>query len=680
MRQDPIGSVRLPIDVPWVLGKMSEGEFRRIAGKPTRRGYVNCGRELDAKAARNLDKTVDIKYRLLNAADALGQRPKMSDLQKVINSVVEEYPDAVANYGRIPALSTLRAWRCRYGTHGIRDYASCLRKGLKQPRNSRMHPEVVKIVIKEVIIYWAEKLKTIAGTCDDIRSRISEFRCTAPVKEEELSKKLLKCPNKETIRNWIYSFACWDTYFEKHGRAKADAFFKASGIGVKTSRILELCMIDHTVIDCIVVDDVTGVVLGRPVLTLIICAHSRVVFGWYIGFDMASFAAVSECLKSASRPKLGCALANEHPFLQDFYGKPHELIVDNGLEFVGSSFLDAATDMAINIRICPVKSPTYKAIVERVFGTLNEQGIHTFQGTTLNKQKALLDNTDYKAQPVYTLTQLRELFGMLLSAYHLKPHGGLGGQSPAYVWTRDALRHGLPVFDDVKALDTHVNIAADRKLRRHGISFECLRYTSSDVSVLMDDLFRAKRGKAASIDVKIKYNPLNLAEIHVFNPSKAAYATLRCVNQQYAADLSLYQHMKIKDFARGESLKFISDDDMLAARRRLRDAILAASPKLKTQANRALKRLFQSRRVQEVINLRVGPEVVSIVQHEALAQDRTDGGKRTPSVPRNNKRRQVGGGPLAALPEPPKPSAPQSSEADNSYFESNILFEGYDHE
>lgn len=607
VRQDPLDARSLPIDVDWVLNKMCNGAFHRVAGRPTRRGYVNCAAEIDAQAARNLDKSANLRFRLLNAADALGPRPSRHQLQQVIYSTAEQYPEAVAEYGRLPTLTTLRSWRCRYGAPGRRDMASCLRKGLKQPRKSRLHPQVVKIVIEEVLRFWAEKLKTVTGTYDAIRARVFELNCSLTDETRSLSEHTFKRPNKETVRNWINSFACWDTYYMKYGRSKANAFFKASGNGVKTSTILELCMIDHTVIDCIIVDETTGVVLGRPVLTLIICAHSRVVFGWHIGFEMASFAAVSECLKSAARPKRGCAFADKHSILQDFYGKPHEIIVDNGLEFVGSSFLDAAADMAIHIRICPVKSPTYKAIVERVFRTLNENGIHTFEGTTLNKQKMLLEDTDYRSQPVYTLATLRDLFGQLLGVYHLQAHSGLGGQSPIHVWTQEGKKHGLRAFDDIRTLDTHVNLVVDRKLRRTGIAFECLRYSNADVSLLLDDLFTASRKKAASIDVKVKFNPLNLAEIHVFNPAKAAYVTLPCVNPHYASDLSLYQHKKIKDFAAKQSLKFISEADMLAARRQLNDAILEASPKLRTQTNRALKRLAQSERVQEVINLRVGP-------------------------------------------------------------------------
>lgn len=668
-----------PVDIAWVLTKINDGVFRRVAGKPTRRGYVNCALEVDAAAARSIDKSSELRFRLLNAVDQLGHRPNRHQLQHAIDSIAEQYPESVEQYGRTPKLKTIMAWRYRYGTPGQRNYADCLRKGLRQPRKSRLHPKIVAIVIEEVLKFWADTLKTVTGTYDDVRARVIELNLSLPEKVRSLSEQTFKRPHKETVRNWIYSFACWDTYYMKYGRTKANAFFKSSGSGVKTSRILELFMIDHTVIDCIVVDDVTGVVLGRPVLTLILCAHSRVVFGWHIGFEMASFAAVSECLKSAARPKLGCAFSDKHPFLQDFYGKPHELIVDNGLEFVGSSFLDAATDIGLHVRICPVKSPTYKAFVERVFHTLNDNGIHTFEGTTLNKQKMLLDDTEYKSQPVYTLATLRDLFGQLLGVYHLQAHSGLGGQSPAHVWMQDAEKHGLPIFDDARTLDTHINLAVDRKLRRTGITVECLRYSGDEVSTLLDDLFTASRGKAASIDVKVKYNPLNLAEIHVFNPVKAAYVTLRCVNPDYASGLSLYQHKKIKDFAAKQSLKFISDADMLSARRQLNNAILDASPKLRTQTNRALKRLLHSDRVQEVITLRVGPEQLTVIPEIPLSGDRTDGGKRTPSVPRNKGRSKKARRAAIGHAQTP-PAASQSLNSRKSYFDGSNTFKGYDHD
>lgn len=670
-----------PVDTEWLLAALRDNHFHRASGKPVRRGFVGCAGEIDADSARNTDKSAEIRYRILNATDELGPRPSPHDLSQVILKVAKIYPEAVERYGRLPSLSTVRSWRCRYGAPGRREFGNCLRKGLKQPRKSRMHPKIVKIVIEEVLKYWSCKLKNIKSTYDDIRARVAILNTNTPSAVNSLSELNFRRPCKDTVRRWVHAFANWDTYYQKFGRAKADAFFKASGNGVTASRILELCMIDHTVIDCIVIDE-DGTILGRPVLTLIICAYSRVVFGWHIGFEMASFAAVSECLKHAAKPKLECAYSSEHPYLQDQYGRPHEIIVDNGLEFVGSSFLDACTDVGIHIRICPTKSPTYKQIVERVFATLNSTGIHSFQGTTLNKQKTILQETDYKSSPVYTLKSLRELFDQVIGVYHISPHGGLNEQSPAFVWNQDARRYGIPVFHDVRILDTHVNIAADRKLSRSGIRFESLRYCGPDLNLLLDDFYKPSRKKSPSYDVKIKYNPLDLAEIYVFNSIKMTYVSLPCTNISYAKGLSLYQHKKIRAFAEAQNLAFISDEQMLRARQKLSEAILEASPGLKMQANKALKRLHQSERVQEVIRLRVGDEEAVLIKAEALSGQRKDGGKRTKTPPRRGRSSRTACKTAAPVPgaSPAAPPAADPPPSSTNYFTSLTQFERYDHD
>src|SRR5690606_6637252 len=110
----------------------------------------------------------------------------------------------------------------------------------------------------------------------------------------------------------------------------------------------------------------------RPYLTLAVDVYSRMILGAVLGFDPPSVSTVARCLKQVVRKK---------EFLWETYGydkggadgwgKPFTIIVDNGKEFVSPSFQSACEAAGIDVEWAPIKMPTYKAYVERAFGTLN---------------------------------------------------------------------------------------------------------------------------------------------------------------------------------------------------------------------------------------------------------------------------------------------------------------------
>jgi hypothetical protein len=59
-----------------------------------------------------------------------------------------------------------------------------------------------------------------------------------------------------------------------------------------TIEILERVEIDHTPLDLFVVDDDTGMPLGRPYVTLCIDDFSRCILGMHIGFTSPSYQSV----------------------------------------------------------------------------------------------------------------------------------------------------------------------------------------------------------------------------------------------------------------------------------------------------------------------------------------------------------------------------------------------------
>ena len=83
-----------------------------------------------------------------------------------------------------------------------------------------------------------------------------------------------------------------------------------------------------------------------------------------------------ECLHHAIRPKddVRKQYGTEHEWLA--YGIPATLVIDNGKEFIGHDLEDACLLLGIVLQYTPVRTPQFKAGVERMFGSLNTMFFH----------------------------------------------------------------------------------------------------------------------------------------------------------------------------------------------------------------------------------------------------------------------------------------------------------------
>ena len=138
--------------------------------------------------------------------------------------------------------------------------------------------------------------------------------------------------------------------------------------------------------------------------------HSRCIVGWVLSFEPPSLYSVTECIKRANRPKAATRLRfPDKPELADIFGKFDEIVVDNGWEFTGTSFESALTDLGVSIRWAPVRSPTYKAVVERFFGTLNSLLHKKLPGGTIPIEQMRAWDLDPSKDAVLTLAQVEAL-------------------------------------------------------------------------------------------------------------------------------------------------------------------------------------------------------------------------------------------------------------------------------
>lgn len=397
----------------------------------------------------------------------------------------------------------------------------------------------------------------------------------------------LKFPDRaEILRRRINKAANYVNWARKYSPHEAHQKFKGTNNALYAEAPLDLVIMDHTTIDAwTVLDTETFLPLGRPYLTVALDVCTRMPLGYLISFEPASLYSVMTTLKRVNKNK--AYVKKLYPDLQhawDGWGRPRQILVDNGWEFKSPSFQDALHDLGTDVIWAPVQTPQYKAVGERFFQTLNLKLFHRLQGgVPYDPKRMRLARLDPQAKAVITLEDLDGLMHeMIVDGYQWDKHEGLNEDRPARLWREKIIFFKRPWIRDIKALNAILGRTATAKLYRNGITFKNMQFHERDVTTrLMDDLTKLQKKRTQSSSthasgrarVKIKWNPIDASSIEVWNEGAETphYVTLRNRDQKYFKGLSFWHFEQIRDFALREGLEFQTESQRWAARNTLRE-------------------------------------------------------------------------------------------------------------
>lgn len=636
-------------DMPWALQAYA-------ANRLVRRPEVNvCAvrrlaaeREYDPATITALDPAARLRLFVLRQLDRLGlHKASERSIDRALACVWQEQPDAKKLGERPPARTALR-WLNR-GEPGKRTLQDALSMTGRVPRAKRLDSQVQRLMANGVRRYWLRQglNKTTAYACFAVRvMRLSRWRTRVGLKP-------FKTPSFETFRQGILETETYETYALKYGKKRAASRFKAVAGMMTAQRCLQLGCMDHTLLDAVAVLDAEWMLpIGSPWLTVLIDVKSRCVVGFVLSFEPPSIYSVMECLKRAGTPKLRFE-EERGPARQlaRVFGRFDEIVVDNGKEFAGLSFEDGLADLGTTLRLAPVASPTHKAIVERFFGTLNHLLTRQLPGAKLPPHVLRELGYDPAAHAVLTVEQVEDLIWEAIRLYHLEVHSGTG-MAPGAIWSQDAQRYGIPVHNDLRQLDKMLGAVAEgRVLSRSGIDIHGLRYHDpAVVQNLLNDLVGTaptkgqRRSGSGTCKVKVKYNPANLAELHVWNHKDRRYHTLRCVDERYAKGMSLWHHRKLKEWAKAANLAFATEEDRLEARARLAAKVEQLIPDTLVRGRRGAARVLKApvrEPMEGVVEMRFAPSrhdgMAPIIDQTPLAFSRKDDGLASSRPPNRKK-------------------------------------------
>lgn len=434
-----------------------------------------------------------------------------------------------------PHVSTVYRWRRQYqkAQNDVRAlFSGSDRRGGRG--GTRLHPDVeqkVDEVIDELV------LGRHAFSPQEVQDAV-KLRVELLNKDRSKSDQLAT-PALRTIQRRIAGQAFYDMLVARVGMEEALRRFSARGAARRVGRILELVEIDHTPIDLLVVGE-DRQVIGRPMLTVVLCRRSRACLGYALSLAGHGVPTVFAALRHALLPK---------HYLQDRYGDLglswpmhgwfERIVMDNGREFHSDAVADALLSLGIAVEFAASKSPNDKPFVERFLRTINYQLIHTLKGTTLAKvhQRVGFKSED---EAVLTLEELDRIIHVwVCNVYHQRPHRGLAGKTPLEVWNSDVLIYPPQLKMSPLEIDYEFAEVEEKPVHHYGVELNTYKYNCT----ALQDL---RRALPVGAKVQVKWPRWNVGHIFVWNAISQAFITVPNIREDLKG-LTLEQAQAVKD-------------------------------------------------------------------------------------------------------------------------------------
>jgi putative transposase len=394
--------------------------------------------------------------------------------------------------------------------------------------------DIVDEVINEK--YLNPQRLTVKAVYEAVIARVADENLHRTAAEQ------LPIPKERSIYAVVNQLDEYEVIKARWGKRIADIKCGVYKRGPRPTRPLERVEVDHTKLDLFVIDPVTKMPIGRPTLTLAIDRYTRMILGFYVSFNGAGFLAVSHCLRHAILPKTYVKrLFPDVKNLWECYGIPELTAIDNGPEFHGDGFEDAALQLGTVILYCPVRQPWFKAVVERYFRTLNQQLLHELPGTTFSN---IFEREDYdpKKNAIITLDSLLiAIHVFIIDYYSQRKHRGIK-DIPAQRWKLATEQFPPTLPSRREELNVLLGEVEHRTIQSNGISIFGLVYNDGVLA-------RLRKGRKG-YQFKIKYDPADISLIYIHDPDNDKFIPIPAEDQNYTKGLSLWQHRVIQRAAR----------------------------------------------------------------------------------------------------------------------------------
>ncbi len=468
--------------------------------------------------------------------------------------------------GPVPSWRTLAGWHSSYKKSG-RTIEALVPKHTKKG-NRR------KKVVDDAVYFWkAIKEKYLRRERPTIAATYEYYKDLITLANRDVVEGRIPALSLRAFYDRVAKLPPYEVTLGRYGQRYADREYRNVGAHSRPTRVLERVEIDHTPLDLILLDDKTGIPLGRPYLTALLDSFSGCVVGFYLGYKEPSYESVRKALLNALLNKahireLYPALKNDWPC----EGKIETLVVDNGAEFWSKSLEYACQKVVTDVQYNPVGRPWLKPMVERFFGVVNKKLLVGIPGKTFSNIGEL-DGYNPQKDAVMRFSVFMDVFHRwVIDVYHQSANSR-ETNVPAVTWNMGVRELPPAVYrgSDIEILIIELGQSEQRTLKKGGITFERLQY-SSDELLEYRKYNPPKSGRKLTMQIKI--NPEDLSSIYVYLDAKQQYIKVPCVDPDgYTNGLTLFQHRTYRRFVRNFYRSQVNHESLAEARLAIEERI-----------------------------------------------------------------------------------------------------------
>jgi putative transposase len=474
------------------------------------------------------------------------RRGQRKQVQRVIDAVASS-----SGHTKHPSATTVMLWARKYQISGMNPLALVDRHRLR--RSPKRMPETVEKLIWRVLkrSYFTTACRSLRFAHDDLKRELKLAKENRLVGPEDAVVAYA------TLQRRVKGVDLYLRVASREGVARARIVCRTSFPDGLPTEAMEQVQIDHTPLNWVVICDRTGLPLGRPLLTVAICAYSGYILGFYLSFYGPGVSSVSGVLRNVIRvkDKMVANAGLKHPWLS--CGLPDELVVDNGLEFHSFAFKTMAMTLGTDITYCRVRTPWLKPHVERFFSTLNTL---TLLKGRITKTVANVMRIDPYRDAAITFSDLVQ--GMLMFCVDVHAHEPNWNKmaTPFELFKESTARIPPVAFPhDVQQLKLATGMSKELTLSQGGIQMLGLPYGCVDFKTIVN-----KHGHG--LKLLCKWDPDDISKLYVRDPDSLAWYTAECRWKNYAQGLSYNQHRLIREFRRRDLKSPEREESLLESR------------------------------------------------------------------------------------------------------------------
>jgi putative transposase len=409
----------------------------------------------------------------------------------------------------------------------------------------------------------------------------------------EIKRKCLNAgihvPHENTIRNRIKTIPDKQIFKTRESRRNAEKLYgNKDGKFPSGDTPLEVVQIDHTPIDLLIVDEQYREPLGRPTLALAIDVYSRMIVGFHISLESASYFTASQCISQLILPKEKVLRDLDVKGEWNVWGIPKVIHMDNGSEFRNKEMEKTCENFGITLEWRPVARPQFGAHIERLIGTSMKK-VHELPGTTFSN---IQERGEYKSEKeaALTLTEFERWFcEYVVNVYNKTIHSGID-MTPEKKYEigifgdEHTVGRGYPErIMDEESLRLAFLPSVERTIQQAGVSVDKIFYYHDVLRKWIKA--KDKYGKGRKFTFKI--DPRDISRIWFYDPEIKDFFPIPYRNVTYP-HISRWELNKIKQYL---AKKHIKDYD--------ESVIFAAYDKMNHIQNEAQQKTKSARRAQE---------------------------------------------------------------------------------